>query len=436
MVSERLKKVGKVLVKEGAGSIPLVGNVAKSLIEEFSPDEKKELIKELKELSEIKFEELRKELEVSENFLKEILKILRDNLKITIPTIQAVLKKDRIPEGEFFRDEGPKWIDFEKGFVAERKEVDEIIQKLETDNIPNIQLVVGEPASGKSVILKNIGFKLAKNRYDVYIIELKDRHPDRIKSYFNDAREINDEKTLLIVDDAHLELPWCKELIRDFNYNDLRTKLIIGSRDVKEVKESPPEEYDFGTQESLFKNLARTKIYAINAADWIISLFLKRKRDVIDVHQIADVSRGFDEYKHDLWWLAWSLTVYDKENTVNKERIYKAIANKKIKKINAEDVFLPLSVFYRFEIPIERDFLEEQLEIEEDKIDQLIKLSEISETEGIDGNEMLSLHHSSIADLYFETYKARKSLGRKTKKKIIDQRDEDLEYCLFYKYST
>lgn len=49
---------------------------------------------------------------------------------------------------------------------------------------------------------------------------------------------------------------------------------------------------------------------------------------------------------------------------------------------------------------------------------------------------MLSLHHSSIADLYFKTYKACKSLGRRIKKKIIDQRDEDLEYCLFYKYMT
>jgi len=104
--------------------------------------------------------------------------------------------------------------------------------------------------------------------------------------------------------------------------------------------------------------------------------------------------------------------------------------------LNAEDIFLPLSVFYRFEIPVARNFLEEQLELEEDKINELIELSEIIETEEIGKNRKLSLIHSSIAELYFKTYKAYPSLGEKVKKKILNQRDEDLEYCLFYKYMT
>ncbi len=72
-----------------------------------------------------------------------------------IPTIQSALRKRETLEGDFFKKE-PEWIDFEEGFVVERREVAEIINKLENDNI---QLVLGEPASGKSVILKNIGFK-------------------------------------------------------------------------------------------------------------------------------------------------------------------------------------------------------------------------------------------------------------------------------------
>jgi hypothetical protein len=90
------------------------------------------------------------------------------------------LRKGETFEGDFFKKE-PEWIDFEEGFVIERKEVDEIIRKLKKDNI---QLVLGEPASRKSVVLKNIGFKLAKENKDVYVAELKRHSRDDVKRYF------------------------------------------------------------------------------------------------------------------------------------------------------------------------------------------------------------------------------------------------------------
>jgi hypothetical protein len=80
--------------------------------------------------------------------------------------------------------------------------------------------------------------------------------------------------------------------------------------------------------------------------------------------------------------------------------------------------------------------LEEQLGIDEDKINRLIELSEIIEREEIGRNRMLSLIHSSIADLYFGVYQAYSSFGRRIKKKILNRRGEDLQYCLFYKYIT
>ncbi len=96
-----------------------------------------------------------------------------------------------------------------------------------------------------------------------------------------------------------------------------------------------------------------------------------------------------------------------------------------------------MSVFYRFEIPVARNFLEEQLELEEDKINELMELSEIIETEEIGRNRMLSLIHSSIAELYFRAYQAYPSLGERSKEEILKQKDEDLlQYCLFYKYLT
>ncbi|MGB2842618.1 MAG: hypothetical protein WBC40_09125 [Halobacteriota archaeon] len=230
MVSERLKTlfgkvkerlselkpedVAKFAAKEAVGAIPVVGQIIKDAFDEFALDEKEELIKELKELSASQFEEISEKVGVSVEYLKDIrgitlysfeeLRADHEEIKglirslieiqiggeINIPTIQSVLRKEETTKGDFFK-KAPEWIDFEEGFVVERKEVNEIIKKLENDNI---QLVLGEPASGKSIILKNIGFKLANENKDVYVVELKRHSRDAVKRYFDDIPEIKDEK--------------------------------------------------------------------------------------------------------------------------------------------------------------------------------------------------------------------------------------------------
>ncbi|MCK4733017.1 MAG: DUF4062 domain-containing protein, partial [Methanophagales archaeon] len=169
-----------------------------------------------------------------------------------IPTIQSALRKGETREGNFFEKE-PEWIDFEEGFVVERREVAEIIKKLENDNI---QLVLGEPASGKSVILKNIGFKLANENKDVYVVELKKHSGDEVKRYFDDIPEIKDEKAVFIVDDAHLLPAECERLVREFKNRKLKTKFIIGSRPTREIRGEHPKEA------SVFEYLNKRDIHA------------------------------------------------------------------------------------------------------------------------------------------------------------------------------
>ena len=401
MVSEKLKTlfgkvkkkkgeikpedIAKFAAKEAAGAIPVVGQIIKDAFDEFSSEPP----------------------------------------EINLPTIQSTLRKEKATKGDFFKKE-PEWIDFEEGFIVEREEVDEIIKKLENDNI---HLVLGEPASGKSVILKNIGFKLAKENKDAYIVALKKHSRDDVKRYFEDILEIKDEKAVFIVDDAHLLPMDCERLVSEFKNRNLKAKLIIGSRETREIRGEHPKEA------SEFEFLSKTDIHAEDVTEEMIKTFLKRKHD-FSKERIKTVSENLEEYKKDLWHLSWALKAYNPEkDSIEEKEIYEKIRNS-IRDINAEEVFLPLSVFYGFEIPIERDFLEEQLGIEEDKINELIELSEITETEEIGRNRMISLIHSSVADLYFRAYQAYPSLGRRIKKRILNQREEDLEYCLFYKYMT
>ena len=458
---ETLRRMSKSFAIGVTREIPVIGQLLGEVIKEFFPSEKEKLLKELKELSEDKLNEISKKVGISVDLLEKIreltlykfekleknteeikevtLQVLEklkhvEGLKKSIeeikellllelkkheelPTIEDVLRKGEIEKEDFFRKE-PMWIDFEKGCIVERKEVDEIIEKLENND--KIHLVLGEPASGKSVILKNIGFKLAKQGKKVYFIDLKRHSDEEVKELFERIPELN---AVSIIDDAHLKLFGCEKLVKEFKRRG-KGSLLIGSREVDELRKWPP------IYSSEFEYLNKTKIEAKDATEDIIRLFLKRKHNLED-RRIEIISKNLERYKHDLWLLSWALLAYNPEkDSVEKEEIVEKVKDsireiKKNGKVNAEEVFYPLSVFYRFEIPVERRFIE-NLGIDERTIDELLSLGELIEFEEIGKRKMLLLHHSSIADIYFEAYKSYPDLGGKL-------RNWD-ELSLFYKY--
>jgi hypothetical protein len=337
---------------------------------------------------------------------------------INLPTIQEVLYKKNSNEGRFFRKE-PFWIDLEQGFIIKRVEVAEIIKRMDCHKI---QLILGDAASGKSIILKNIGFDLSL-KMNVYYIDLKRYYSDEIDSLFNDVIRF-EHPSLFIVDDAHLYIPECKKLIRKFNKKE-KGWLIIGSRNSL-CDNDHPKEF------SEFENIEKKKIFAEDIAGKVVSTFLSKKYEFGE-EQIRIISNNLAEYKKDLWVLSWALLSYNpSKNSVAKHEISDKIAEsitnqgRQGKKFNAQEIFLPISIFYRFEIPIEEIFLE-SIGINKEEIRELISLNEIIEDRK---NGTVSLAHSSIADLYFETYEERRGLGGK----IRNRYRNNISYQLFYDY--
>ena len=341
---------------------------------------------------------------------------------IKIFTIQSVLKKGETSKGDFFKKE-PDWVDFEQGYIIERREVDEIIEKLETEKI---QLVLGDPASGKTVILKNIGFKLS-NKKIVYYVELKKHTRDGVKLFFENIPKI--KNAIFIIDDAHLYISDCERLIRDFRSSE-KGNLIIGSRKTKEITEERLKE------SSEFEYLSKTSIRSEDVTEEMIKTFLKRLYH-FDEDKIKTISRNLGRYKKDLWFLSWALKVYNPTTNLVKEDEISEKIKKIIRSIKAEYVFLPLSIFFKFEIPVEQKFLERQLGIKKETIEPLIGNCEVVKTEEKGKSVMLSLNHSSLAELYFRAYQDYPSLGEEIKEKILNKKNEKyLEYCFFHRYLT
>jgi hypothetical protein len=153
----------------------------------------------------------------------------------------------------------------------------------------------------------------------------------------------------------------------------------------------------------------------------------------LDESKIDYISGKLSEYKNDLWLLSWALLSYKPEYThIDKIDIYNKVRNSILHiqgrngMIDASNIFFVLSIFSRFEIPLEKGFLV-NLGVGSNQIDELISLREILED---NRNGAISIVHSSIADIYFHTYSSFPELGRS----IRSNYNGDESYLLFRDY--
>ncbi len=351
--------------------------------------------------------------------------------QLTLPKIETKLHKDEDLEPKFFRKAGPLWIDFERGFIFRRDEVDEIINEL---NEESRHVVEGKPASGKSVLLKNIGFDLRKGTYKVFYIDCKFERKEDINNYIKEALKVDDAKTLIIIDNYHLKIDTCDYFLKQYRNQDMRkTKVLIGTRPI--IGQSERRDLEI-------KGLKKTEITPESVSKNIINKYLKVHFQLND-KEIEDYPMIFNEYELDLWHLSWALEAFKLgEEVIDIQTIYKKI-KKWIEEIEkeidyAEDIFLSLSILNRFEIPIEKRFLtnkEYGLGIEKKKIDKLVYQNEIVPIPVTNSKERtaLTLHHSSLAWLIYETYQNTK-LGENFKDKFEISGDNDFEKGFLLRY--
>jgi len=325
--------------------------------------------------------------------------------KSTIPKIESILQKGRSEKAKFFRASGPEWIDFEKGYITERPEVNEIIKEFQKKDLIVIK---GSPASGKSVILRNIGYNLANQKKEVYVLELKKTLPDKkeiLKLY----------QGYLFIDDAHLKIEYIDDIVQNLS----NVKILVSTRGIERT---------FGPT-CPFKIVEyirnATEIKGHNSAHEIIQNFSKKEKKITE--KIEDKLT-----KNNLWIMAWELESYKRSNGIDESSVSKTVMNymqeglKGMGVEKAENVFLPLSVFYKY-VPLREEFFEGLANYKD--IERLIKLNEIN-TLKKDGFKYLTLHHSEVAKLYLKAFQNLKGLGNEIKKKF----DEDWLESLFHRY--
>ena len=312
------------------------------------------------------------------------------------------------------------WADFSESYIVERDEVDGVINGMQKNKI---QLIEGRPASGKSILLKHIGFKLAE-RKKVFFVDLKMYTASMYENAINSIIRMK-ENSVFIVDDLHIFPQESMNLILRFQ-NKKTGNLIIGTRKI-------PKSY---IDLRLFENIKSMNLTAPKIHTKIIQLYLMKELN-LEEGEIEEKRKRFNYYKQNLWILSWALLAYDYEkNVVKEEMIFEKIRDR-IQIMNTrednvmftDEIILIIAFFYQYEIPVDRLFLEDFLELDKKTIDILIKENEINESNGL-----LHFHHLSLADLYFETFEHyRKEIGRRIWRRYPNLIEYELlrDYCLF-----
>ncbi len=440
--------IAKFAIKETVGCVPFVGQVMKDAIEEFSPDEKEELIKDLKRLSKGQFKEISDRVGVSIEYLKVVRKITlyafgelhteHEGIKallfhlIKIQTTKAkesfgnaeilenfrgekVLRKGRITEPKIFRPEGPLWIDFENGMVAINTfnvlSTSPTKKVLFKDLLKNRYVLLSEPSSsGKSVLLRYICYRLCKKGKQVYFIELK-RDKFLIEKIIEGIGRVEWSKlgkdVYFLIDDIHLDISHSEQIFNlidrfiDFPHIFMASRDISFS-DMDRLKEGF-KKMD-GLEIKLEKGIISRSIYHCFREIW-------SKKNGYDLKiRYSDVS----PYSVNLWLFVNALQSFaENKGKIDKKEIFEYLYDSINSYHNkASCILLALANFYAFELFVDEFVFKEVLlknELKffleknyEEILNILIKNGLVYRERDYGYNEFLSIPHSSLALLYIE----------------------------------
>ena len=314
--------------------------------------------------------------------------------RIVLPKARKVLDAEW-GEPEFFRDGDPKFVDFRNERIFPRPELLTIEAKLAKGRFLHLE---GPPSCGKTVLAFNIAYKHLQERTEVLYFSRPSSLPKAFLEFLATpaaARWLDRPSVLIVVDDVHLDVPLCSRLFSFIHNNFDNCRLLYVSRSLQ-------MEYDWGDEgwqysftdympnleirsdavveplanffsmkkfATLMPPAVRTAILTECGPDLLIlGRYLREWNGLPNVHLPAIRSKVFDTVRCDLELL-------------------------RTKTPDAIKILLVIGVFYRFEVPVERRFLEAECGY---LVDPLIK----SYRELKEHNDFVMLHHSSLAKLY------------------------------------
>ncbi len=317
--------------------------------------------------------------------------------KIIFPSIEKLLDVSN-KKPELFRNTGPKFIDFKKGYIFERKELSLIVNILSKNRFAHIE---GAPSSGKTVLTWNYAVKSLKKFKQIIYFD----RPNSIDQNFIDflttpfgLKKMDNPKSLIIIDDAHLDTAATSNFFWNIYNNLSQIKIIIISRPIN------LSHIDEELSQFIFTNYMETiEISANHAMIEMVDYFSLN----VYKQKISKITRNsfINECGNDLLILGRYLKEWNGSTSINFSKlhnkvidsIYRDIENLKQRNIDAVKVLFIVGLFYRFEVRVEKTFLQKTLNL---NVLPLITNGTLKIE-----NDFIFFYHSSIAKLYSNAIK-------------------------------
>lgn len=225
-------------------------------------------------------------------------------------------------EPEYFRMRGPVDVDFANDMVYQRNEINLIINKL---NSNNLHIIIGPPASGKTVLVRNICFKL-KNMYQIYWLDMTYLEVDRTRVLL-EVKRLNTKKSLLVIEDAYVSLEKLEILIKYIKNNVKNLKLLITTIKNPDIEQLDYRENRFVELRELISNSeCLTEIFAKGIAKDLVQFYSARFNK-----NISKGSCNIGYFGDDLWYLSYFLKAWVDYGCVDEklmlQKIYEDLIN-------------------------------------------------------------------------------------------------------------
>jgi hypothetical protein len=306
---------------------------------------------------------------------------------------------------QWIRGEGPDAVDFDAGMIYPRREILDELKDMVLNN--NFCLLEGDPATGKTVLVRQLGYELF--RQDRIVVYWFDGNLERGFDKDRLINEINGAHGVFIIENVHLEVWKYQRLLHSVNPDPHRHVIFTGHPSFRE-----------------YQNKADRKLSELNCItldssdeiDHIIAHFFERHPDV---HWTQE---SYDSIKKicggDLWALAYTLEGYVDTNGKGLPLDWlkhKALIDLKKYKVLGRaypEIITTISALYQNEVLMEEHFLMENLGCDQDPIDELVLRGDVLEQEAGDGYVYYGLRsHTTLANLYWRqgsVYKRRAKL--------------------------
>jgi hypothetical protein len=339
---------------------------------------------------------------------------LKDNFENIngLLTLGNVLKPPTKEEMEFFPRNGPYKYNFENGWVIRRLEVNDILKKIKENGMNKIQLLEGKRASGKTVIARNVGYKLMEDGWLVFQISANSIK-DQVSTFaggINYLEKISN-KSLIIIENIHRDPYSSANLIQELLKVDRNIRFLITT--IESFERYLPRD-----KEIVLKGCSKIELkekYFDSVAKSIINNYLRKNKNGMNskFEKITenDKDKIISKSKGNLWILSYFLRAWKPEIGIDMEIVYGLIIQD-IEDLNKEligefdlggtiKILLTLAPFSIYEVGVSKSFFNKNLGVIKTNPTLLKKLVKYGEI--IEENGCYLIPHSTLAELYLKS---------------------------------